>query len=270
MMNVKLMMVDLDGTLLTSERKVTETTKQAILRLKQTGALFGIATGRTLYALERLNQEWGIRDLVDVMVGMNGAQYWDYTDGFKETRDYLSGNAMIEILEKVKDLPVVGLVYNNETREVYAEKETPHTRRIATNNHFELRLCDLKEILKDQEFEKLILSCDPSYMDTLKEICKPFDCEQYRGFCTGPSLYEFMNPVVSKSQGIQKICNRHGFDMKEVLVFGDNSNDLEMIRDAGIGVCMANGSADAMEVANYITLSNDEDGIAQFIDDYVL
>lgn len=269
-MNVKLMMVDLDGTLLTSEKKVTEPTKRAIERLKETGTLFGIATGRTLYALERLNKEWGIDHLVDVMVGMNGAQYWDYVDHFRETRDYLSGNAMIEILEKVKDLPVSGIVYNNETREVYAEEETPYTRRIATNNHFTLCVCELKEILKDKEFEKLILACAPEYMDTLKEICKPFDCEEYRGFCTGASLYEFMNPVVSKSQGIQKICSRHGFDMSEVLVFGDNSNDMEMIRDAGVGVCMANGSADAMEVADYITLSNDEDGIAQFIDDYVM
>ena len=270
--DIRLIMTDLDGTLLTNDKKVTKRTKDAIISAKKKGILFGIATGRTLFAVERLITEWEIDDVVDVMMGMNGAQRWDFVKDYKETSDYLAGNYMIEILDKTKELDAVPVLYKDDTRELISENVTPEIEILGRNNHYTpKKIASLKEYVKDREFEKLILCCRPDYMDTVKEFCAPLDCVNYRGFCTGELLYEFMKPIVSKSYGISKICEHYDFDIQKVMVFGDNSNDIEMIRDAGVGVCMINGSDDAKAVAKVITeYSNEEDGLAKFIEDHVL
>lgn len=267
---IRLIMTDLDGTLLREDKTVSEETKRVIRTVKQAGVLFGIATGRTLHAVEQLAVEWGIADLVDVLVGMNGAQYFD-ADGFRETTDLLEGKYMIELMERIQDPHIVFAVYGNEERKVYVNRWMQEIQAVADNNHFTLQVEDLKERFRNHSYEKLLLACPASYMDDLKEYCRDIVTEHYRGFCTGPTLYEFMNPIVSKSYGIEKVCRHHGFTMDEVMVLGDNSNDVEMIRDAGVGVCMKNGSDDAKAVAAYITeYSNMEDGWAKFVEAYCL
>jgi len=268
---VKLIMTDLDGTLLTTDKKVSEYNKQAIKKAKEKGILFGIATGRTLYAVERLLQEWGIEDLVDILIGMNGSQRWNYVTNTKESSDDLDTKYMIEILERTKHLDVVSCVYKDDTREIVADEINDQITRIAVNNHYTAVKVDMKEYLVGKKFDKFILSCNPAYMETLKKECVSLNTENYRGFCTGEILYEFMNPIVSKSYGISKVSESLEFTIEDVLAFGDNSNDIEMIRDAGFGVCMINGSEDAKEVAKYITkCSNDESGLGKFIEENLL
>jgi HAD-superfamily hydrolase, subfamily IIB len=269
--DIKLIMTDLDGTLLTNDKRVTERTRAAIIKARDKGIVFGIATGRTLFAVERLIIEWGIADIVDIMMGMNGAQRWDFIKDYKETTDYLAGDYMIEILDKTQSLEAEGVIYKDDTHELIVERITPEIETLGTNNHYTPKIANLRDYLRGKEYEKLILCCHPDYMDKVKEFCAPLDCENYRGFCTGEILYEFMKPIVSKSYGISKICEHYDYDIQKVLVFGDNSNDIEMIKDAGVGVCMINGSADAKAVAKCITeYSNEEDGLARFIEDYIL
>ena len=86
----------------------------------------------------------------------------------------------------------------------------------------------------------------------------------YRGVQSTAILFEFLNPELSKSKGIQKLCQDLHLPLDSILTFGDELNDYEMIKDY-IGVAMGNANPQIKEVAKYITTSNNEDGIAQFL-----
>ena len=106
--------------------------------------------------------------------------------------------------------------------------------------------------------------------DTIAAFHQAHPHDDFKGVRSTPNLYEFMNPNISKSHGIETIVKAHGWSMEQVLVFGDEMNDFEMIRDCGIGVCMGNGNPQLKALADAITGSNDEDGIAQYLYQYIL
>ena len=78
---------------------------------------------------------------------------------------------------------------------------------------------------------------------------------------------EVLHPSVSKGRALDVLCRRFGIGPERVLAFGDNVNDVEMLEFAGLGVAMANGSPEALAVADRITASNDEDGIAVMLEE---
>lgn len=74
---------------------------------------------------------------------------------------------------------------------------------------------------------------------------------------------------ISKATSLKDIADIYGIDVKDTLAFGDSDNDLQLIKEAGIGVAMANATENVLEVADYITLNNNEDGIADYLERYV-
>ena len=87
----------------------------------------------------------------------------------------------------------------------------------------------------------------------------------YRGFKSQDYLFEFMHPSVSKLGGIEKLAQHLGFNVEEVIAFGDNLNDLEMIQGSGFGVAMINGDPVVKAHAKIIAPHHDEDGFAHII-----
>lgn len=264
---IKLIMCDIDGTLLNSKHEVPKETKEAIARVREYGVLFGIATGRALDAVTLLTPEWGMDHLVDVYMGYNGAHIIDYPLGVNEHSHLLEGKYFKEIINHYKDLDVTMCVYVGRT--LYSSRQDERSARITKSNKFVEKPMDMDTLFEEPR-SKLVIICDEGYMDTVIEHSKKLHNDAYRCFRSAPVLFEYVHPDVSKSFGINKICEMHGFTIDNVLAFGDASNDYEMIRDCGVGVCMANGSDDTKSVADYITDSNDDNGIANFIEAHLL
>ncbi len=88
---------------------------------------------------------------------------------------------------------------------------------------------------------------------------------------TSPGCMEFVPAKANKLYALKQYCQRHGIDMKQVAAFGDTSNDNEMIKGAGIGICMANGTDDTKALADMISeYPCNDDGFARFVDKYIL
>ena len=105
-------------------------------------------------------------------------------------------------------------------------------------------------------------------MKDVVERSKTFKNDQYKSasLITASTLFEYMDPRVSKTLGLKQVMEMHNIDMKELCTFGD----ADMTLNAGVGVVMANGSEKTKSVADYITNDNNHDGIAQFIYKYIL
>ena len=109
-------------------------------------------------------------------------------------------------------------------------------------------------------------------MDKVIERSKSFHNDQYRCASLKPAsiLFEEMDSRVSKTKGLQEIMRMHGLILDNILSFGDEDNDYDMIVNAGVGVVMTNGSEKTKAAAEFITSDNDHNGIADFLEEHIL
>lgn len=150
-------------------------------------------------------------------------------------------------------------------------KDDEHIRLLAELDGVEYKVLDFEEFLKEPR-QKLMIMTNPEIMKDVIERSKTFKNEKYKSASlkTASVLYEYMDPRISKTYGLQQILDLHNFSMENLCVFGDEDNDYDMVKNAGIGVVMGNGSKLTKSVADFITEDNNSDGIRVFLERYIL
>ncbi len=261
-MNYRLVMCDLDGTLLTEEKKITSLSRSTIAKLKAKGIAFGIATGRPTQSVLRTLHEEQILPYVDVVVTNNGVTWLDRVDDVESETYTLKMSSAIEIFSKLKHLDLSFAIYDQ--RYLYTNKINSGIERLLGFHKLEPFICDISKIDK-LEIHKFILSIDETMMSDLVSLASTFPTVDYHGFKTQADLYEFVDRRVSKALAIERYARKYGYGLDQVMAFGDTSNDIAMLRDVGLGVCMANGTEDAFAVSKDVALSNEEDGVARYL-----
>ena len=250
--HIKAVFCDIDGTLLTSQHTVSPRTVAAIRALRERGVLFGLCTGRDAHATEAMYELWGIEGLVDVLVGCGGAEVIDRAHDINELsypptpvcpRDGVfyvpESNACVEHLSRVDGVPY--------------------------------QVVDFAEFLREPQ-PKVMFTMAPEVMPRVIERASTFADNTVKAAAlqTTQRLYEFMDPRVSKTRGLVRVAELNDMELTNICVFGDADNDTCMVADAGVGVAMANGSDATRAAADFVTASNDEDGIAIFIEEHLL
>lgn len=119
---------------------------------------------------------------------------------------------------------------------------------------------------------KVMFTMAPEVMPRVIERASTFadDTVKAAALQTTQRLYEFMDPRVSKTRGLVRVAELNDMGLQDICVFGDADNDTCMVADAGVGVAMANGSDATRFAADFVTASNDKDGIAFFIEEHLL
>ena len=238
-MNVKAIMCDIDGTLLSSEGVVTKKTVEMIKKSREKGILFGLSTGRDVNSIQTLLDTWGIEGLVDMIVGTGGAEIYDYTFDISKAQYPLDGELIKEIVKHYEDMDCNFAI--PEDGIFYSPKDDEYIQDLSKGDRVPYKVVNYDEYLTSPK-AKLIIICKPEYMD----------------------------PRISKTAGLKEILKLHHIDIKDIVTFGDADNDYDMTLNAGIGVVMANGSEKTKSVADYITDDNDHDGIGNYIEKYIL
>ena len=266
MLDIQLILVDIDGTLLNDEGTVSQHTIDTIAKLKANHIMFGIATGRTPYAVKKLIKDWHIEPYVDMIMGFNGASCLDMKTNQSNSCYPLPGNLISKILDDFQQFSFNAGIYDRETFHVLKKDE--YAISIANKNKLKLIVDDLSQY-HQQNIEKMLLIANPEEIDKMNEHYQLSGEKKYKAVRSTPILLEFLNPELSKSKGIMHICQKYHLKADQVLTFGDELNDYEMIRDF-VGVAMANANPAIKKIARYITKSNNEDGIACFINQYII
>lgn len=267
---VTLVITDLDGTLLNSEKKVSEQTRQAIRQLKEHGILFGIASGRPVESGMVLCHDWGLDDSISFLLGMNGGVFYDTRLKQKETFADMDGELIRQIVNAYRDIP--GLHFEvMKGNDRYVEWSSPETLANADLYGENEIIVDLNEWLKGRRVNKLIIRSTPEQQPMLAERAKKLNIPHTAAFSTSDVLFEFVNPEINKGFGLQQACRHFGLDLNHVVAFGDENNDAEMLMLAGTGVAMKNGTIPAKAAAKVISsYTNDEDALAHFLEENVL
>ena len=150
-------------------------------------------------------------------------------------------------------------------------EDDEHIQMLSKADKVPYQVIDFDEFLKEPR-AKLIIICHPEDMDSVIERSKTFSNEKYKSASlkTASELFEYMDPRVTKTHGLQEVMAMHDISMEQLCTFGDADNDYDMTLHAGVGVVMANGSDKTKSVADYITDDNDHDGIGKFIEKHIL
>lgn len=269
---VTLVATDLDGTLLNGEKKVTEKTKEAIRDLKNHGILFGVVSGRPVESGLILARSWGLEDSISFLIGMNGGVLYDTRRKSKDTFAILPGHLIWEIIKAYKktDIPDIHFeVMVGNTR--YVEYSTPETLANAELYGEEEIITDLEKYLDTHNVNKLILRTRPEDQKRVDEIAKSLHIPGVTSFSTSDILYEFVHPDINKGFGLQQLCHHYGLDLDNVVAFGDENNDLEMLSLAGTGVAMQNALPGVKAIADVVSpYTNNEDALAHYIEEVIL
>lgn len=260
MKKIKLVMVDVDSTLLNSKKECTQANVNEIKRITSEGVNFGIASGRTVFNVLRIIPSWNLSEEVSYVVGSNGAEIYDIDKDILYTNHQLDKETIIDIYNEYSllNLDMSICIYEDIV--------------LATNHkckRYEKRLAEtgLKEELIDyptyvnKSYPKMIIIAEPIVVDKVIEHYQKNKSDKFRAFRSQPNIVEIVNPELSKSFGVSKIQDILNLKKEEILTIGDNDNDIEMIRDF-TGVAMSNATENVKNVATHHTLSCNESGVA--------
>lgn len=284
MENLKLIAIDLGGTLLSDDNQISDLNKNAISQAKSQGIKIAIASARmyssTKYISHVIKCDYGVFS--------NGSHLFDITNQKTLKGSLLLNKAVLELIDfaRKKDIYIhlnQELCEVSESLKFFSLKHTLLNQKYPPNLKSNILITDdLKEyVISHPEIMKLALvsefSLDSilSELNTLLSKYNLFITEYYRNVYENAinkmiNYIEIGSSPDNKAKGIKKLVEILGISSSEVLVIGDGNNDLEMLASFPKSACMNNGSQEAKKLARYITKrTNNESGVAEAINHFI-
>lgn len=263
-MRVEAIVLDLDGTLLTSDRKISKKTKDILYKFREQGTEIIIATGRTYKSLREYKIALGLDTPV---VCFNGAKV---VDGSTEETLFEYPVKEGEVKELIKISREMGVhlnLYQDEVWYVEHEGEETDIYKEISELDYEFRNFDTFEHFN------MTKTLFVGKNERLKEVEKIVDerlGKKVNKAFSKPFFLEVFNNEVNKGETLKRLFKLHNINIENVIAFGDGMNDLEMLQVVGKGVVMSNGSDELKKLVNGdICGSNDEDGIGNYLEKYL-
>ncbi len=259
--NIKAIAFDMDGTLLTDAKEVSQRTRRCFEALKKKGISLVLATGRSFEALGPYKKDLNLNYPV---ICYNGAQI--LSQNGEVIRNHLVSDANSKYLIDFARKEGVHIQIYRDGK-LYFEKRSPEAEFY--ENHVSLKGTIVNfDSLNPLNFTKLMYLGDHQYLAGLEMQLKDYFKEDMAIMFSNPMFLEFMDGLVSKGTALLEVAEHLGIEISNIMAFGDGDNDKSMIETAGIGVAMENATPNVKAVANAITLSNNDDGVAEFLEDF--
>lgn len=266
---IKLVICDIDSTLVTSDHVLTEKTKAVIDTLHEQGIYFGIASGRPIDEIAGKAKLWGFDYDFDILIGMNGSELRDGLHQ-KDYEYYLLKKEWIkEIIDFMEPFDANYFIYQDGY--LLSRNLDDMMRKSAKSSNKDVVTITHPQQMYERDNAKIMFRVKEAVMPEIEAYIESHPNPYYKGFKTQTTLMEFADARISKAYALEKFCEMNDITLDEVVAFGDTTNDNEMIKHSGLGVCMINGSDDTKALADMITeKSNDEDGFADFMETHFL
>ena len=269
-MAIKLIAIDTDGTLLNSDGEILESTKIAIKKALNKGIRVVLSSGRPIDGLKGYMNELEIMGSGEYVITLNGAIVRNADD------DIISENLLPNSYYRI--LTAFGLankipfnIVDANSRIITTDHNVdPMIYQQAYENQDPLYIRNPEEL--PEEKMRIAKGCfvgDSYILDEFEpKIRKEFkkDLSVIR---TDPYFLELFALHVNKGNALRELASKLNITQAEIMVVGDEYNDISMFENCGTSVCMANGDEEAKKAADYITSSNDEDGISEAFDKFV-
>lgn len=269
MADIKLIALDLDGTLLTTDKKLTERTKATLKAAREKGVKVVLTTGRPLKAMDFFLKELGTNGHEDeYTITFNGGLVQNNTGEILD-KTVFSIDDVSRIYEETEKLNIPldaiseGIVY-----QIQSDQESLYAQFNPALTFVPTAFEDLSSQIT---YNKCVTAFPQEPLDEAIRHISPELFDQYEIFKSRELLLEWSPKNVHKATGLAKLIEHLGIDRSQVMACGDEANDLSMIEWAGLGVAMQNAVPEVKAVANVVTpMTNDEEAVAWAIEKYVL
>lgn len=262
---VRMVVLDIDGTLLRPDRTISARVHEAVRRAADLVPVV-LATARPPRSVRSIAESLG---LTTPQVNYNGALTWDPVA--RAPIDHVPLQPVIceNLMLRTRSMLVDSVISIEHLDRWYTDRLdgrfTTETARLFAPDHIE----PLDRLVKIGA-TKLMFHADPADIDSLRAALEPDFSDGVTFIRTDPDLLQMMNRTTSKWTGVLGLATRLGIPADDILVIGDNENDIEMISGAGTGVAVENGCSAAKAAAAWVAPSNADDGVAEAIDRYLL
>lgn len=249
-MKYKAIFVDLDRTLLRDDKSLSDYTISILRKCKELGIKVVVASARPLRNIVYYDSLIEF----DALVVSNGARIIKDKESFEYKIPYSSGSKVIDLVLSDSDMQLT--VETGE--EAYSNMHLTYFDTIISD--------DLYSILRDEGSLKMIVGIkDENTYDMVNSVLDD------KVYCTIANNYvvQVMSKDATKWNGVSKVMELFGFKASECMYFGDDFDDVKPIENCGCGVAMENAIAECREVSNYICKTNEEDGVAHFIEEFL-
>lgn len=292
----KMLVLDMDGTLLNEKQEISDVNKVAIKKIIDKGIKVVLASGRAYPGLISYLKELDLYEKGNYTIACSGALVMENVTEKIIYEEHIKPEdlALIHVVCEKLDLDISGYTI----KDMLIHHENLFTRYDAIANKMKIKVVDFENLDKDEKIYKLNIineSLDVrqsmiDYFPTIfpqdmtirekpkfnkhalselwrfpEEIVNKYTIVRPLPFCI-----ELLDKNSNKAVGVSVVAKKYGIHMDEIISMGDSGNDVHMLEEVGLGVAMANARSEAKEAANEVTLSNEENGVAVIIEKYFL
>ena len=253
--------LDLDGTLTNHEKVVTPKTREALLKAAANGAVIILASGRPTYGIEPVAECLELNQRGGYILSYNGGNIVNAKTGEKLFSQFLPDEVIPELYAYAKEYghALLGYAGNEIITEMPDDQYVKEESRI---NKMNIRKVDnLFESLEPHP-TKLLMTGDPTLMLKAEEELVEKLGDRMDIFRSAPFFLELVPKGIDKAKSLTRLLTKINLTPADLIAFGDGYNDLSMLKLAGMGVAMENAAPEVRAEADYVTLSNEEDGVA--------
>ncbi|EPI01015.1 MULTISPECIES: sugar-phosphatase [unclassified Enterococcus] len=269
-MAIKLVAIDIDGTLLNKKRELTPEVKEAIAAAVAKDVAIVLCTGRPLPGVSEQLKELDLYQDNDYVITYNGALVQQTKSGKIIARHGLTHEDFLEI--EMMARKVGSHLHSINDHSIYTANRdiSEYTVRESSLVNMPLKFRTPEEMTPDMDIVKMMMIDKPEVLAAaIARIPQSFR-DKFTTVKSEEFYFEILNKKASKGAAVENLAQYLGIDQDEIMAIGDNENDLSMIEYAGLGVAMGNAVPIVKETADVVTASNEEHGVAEAIKKYVL
>src|SRR5574337_137733 len=268
-MSIKLVAIDIDGTLVNNNREITPEVFEAIQKAKAAGVKIVIATGRPLLGVKNILESLNLLDAGDYVITYNGALVQATATGEAFIDEPLTYDDYLDIEMESRRLKTPLHSITMSTIYTHNRNISKYSINEAYITGLPLKYLTAEEMAK-HEIIKMMYIDEPEKLDeTITKLPQRFK-ERYTIVKSTPFYLEILNKNASKGLAVQHLAEKLGISHEETMAIGDEENDRSMLEAVGNPVVMANGNPELKKIAKYITKSNEESGVAHAIREWVI
>jgi Cof subfamily protein (haloacid dehalogenase superfamily) len=267
-MTYKMIVLDLDDTLLTDDLTISPRTKQALMDAQASGVKVVLASGRPTYGMKTIAEELSLKDHGSFILSYNGAKIINCRTG----EELFSSTLPPETVHRLYDISqqegvwihtYVGDVIVTEAANQYTtiEGEITGLEVVVVNSFIDSVTAPVIKVLMVE---------DPAKLNAVEKKLQQEFAGELSVMRSKPFFLEFLESGVTKGSSLNHLIGKLGIKREEVIAIGDSYNDLAMIEFAGLGVAMGNAPDDIKHKADYVTDTNMNDGVAKVVEKFVL
>ncbi len=269
MSEIRLLALDLDGTLTNSDKKISAINKRSIRQAQDMGVEIVLASGRPLIGVAPIADELDLWNQGGYILAYNGGHIIDCKAREDIVRQTVPMEYVHDICSVTDSFEAYPLGY--DANGVICESDTDiYVLKEAFCNGVSVRKVDSLENALAEPMVKFLIAGEPSELQRVHSYLSDKFAGKLNLFFSEPYFLEITPPGVEKSSALARLVSHLGLTKDNLMACGDGLNDISMLEYAGLSVAMENAYDETKQHADFITLSNDEDGVAHAIERFIL